>query len=163
MAIWSLTCFFVSSTTNPWLKSLYPFQKQLQSDFERLDWSVFKRGRKCVKIFIKIHLTQILMKVFDAFTIFLIRWKREKKENRVWWRLLSNKLFIKIVLLIKPFFSVWWVFNVFELFASKYQHRILMKDFDAFAPALRSRGGLIYPELTLVWLNDPFSGFENLL
>ena len=24
MAIWSLTCFFVSASTNPWIRSLYP-------------------------------------------------------------------------------------------------------------------------------------------
>ena len=25
MAIWSLTCFFISASTNPWIRSLYPF------------------------------------------------------------------------------------------------------------------------------------------
>lgn len=25
MAIWSLTCFFISASSNPWLRSLYPF------------------------------------------------------------------------------------------------------------------------------------------
>ncbi len=27
MAIWSLTCFFISASTNSWLRALYPFQR----------------------------------------------------------------------------------------------------------------------------------------
>lgn len=27
MAIWSLTCFFMSASMNPWLRALYPFRE----------------------------------------------------------------------------------------------------------------------------------------
>jgi len=29
MAIWSLTCFFISASSNPWLRALYPFLRHI--------------------------------------------------------------------------------------------------------------------------------------
>ncbi|KAG1678706.1 Huntingtin [Nymphon striatum] len=45
MAIWSLTCFFVSASTNAWLRSLYPFlfHYRMQGDSEILQFLVQQR------------------------------------------------------------------------------------------------------------------------
>ena len=35
LAVWSLTCFFISASTNRWLKALYPLHQKV-SDFNML-------------------------------------------------------------------------------------------------------------------------------
>ena len=73
------------------------------------------------------------------------------RKYRIWWSLISNKLFIKIVpahqtnlFLFHGCWCIWIVCIKFFFskrrfwlrYTSKYLHRILMKNFDAFGPAL---------------------------
>jgi len=32
MAMWSLTCFFISASTDVWLRNLYPFSNNVQNE-----------------------------------------------------------------------------------------------------------------------------------
>ncbi|XP_066917148.1 huntingtin-like isoform X4 [Clytia hemisphaerica] len=41
MAVWSLTCFFISSSTNPWLKSLFPYIVERKGKLEDGDRDLF--------------------------------------------------------------------------------------------------------------------------
>ncbi|XP_057306791.1 huntingtin-like isoform X2 [Hydractinia symbiolongicarpus] len=41
MAIWSLSCFFISASTNPWLKSLFPFIVERKGKLEEQDREIF--------------------------------------------------------------------------------------------------------------------------
>jgi len=41
MAVWSLTCFFISASANPWLKSLFPFIVERKGKLEDDDRQIF--------------------------------------------------------------------------------------------------------------------------